>query len=116
MKKRRTFLNGVVCYLSFFALGLIGCGGGDDGGDGDNKCQQLVEVASRCFSGWCEDEGAETPFCGCWVQGMDMSTACDCVTLNWAAACLAVPLDQFDPAKYDCDAATSYVADVCTGG
>ena len=97
---------------------VFACGCSDDDDDEDNdsfdqqKCDELVDVATECFDGFCT--GSSSAFCGCWNNGQDINgSTCECVPLNLEAACRAVDLENIDPSQYNCSAATSIVSDIC---
>lgn len=97
---------------------VLACGCGDDEDDEDDdsfdqqKCDELVDVATECFDSFCG--GSSVAFCGCWNAGQDINvSSCECVPLNLEAACQAVNLENFDRSQYNCSAATSIVSDLC---
>lgn len=96
--------------------GVISIGGttstGGSGGDAA-KCAALIQVATTCFDGFCQ-ANVSVPFCQCWNLGQDIDVgSCQCIPLNLAAACDLINLDAFDPATYNCSAATNLVSGYC---
>ena len=110
----RTLCRNVLVVLTV----VLACGCGDDEDDEDDdafdqqKCDELLDVATECFDGFCAT--SSSAFCGCWNAGQDLNVStCECIPLNFEAVCQTINLDDFDRSQYNCSAATSIVSDVC---
>ena len=108
---RATYRNVLV-----ISMLLLACGCDDDEEDDDSadqqKCEELKDVATECFDGFCST--SSVAFCGCWNNGQDINVStCECAPLDLDAVCAAINLDDFDRSQYNCSAATTVVSDFC---
>jgi hypothetical protein len=102
--------------MALMVVFACGCGDEDDEDDDDSfdqqKCDQLVDVATECFDSFCAS--SSVAFCGCWNNGQDINVStCECAPLDLEVACQQVDLENFDPSQYNCSAATTIVSDFC---
>ncbi len=76
------------------------------------SCDQLTQLRS-CMNAFCATVDASNPFCKCYKNGFDLSTAsCSCVTFDAQQFCT----DQAaSGVTYDCSAATGSVGTACVG-
>ena len=83
-------------------------------GGGATTCPQLTALTD-CLEAFCAS--AQNPFCTCYTQKKDLSSACTCVpvTLDPEDYCKAAAANGYDAASFDCAAATDGVKTMCIG-
>lgn len=76
------------------------------------SCDQLTQLRS-CMSAFCATADLSNPFCKCYKNGFDLSTAsCSCVAFDAQKFCT----DQAESGvSYDCSSATGAVGTACVG-
>ena len=84
----------------------------------------LLTATKACLTTFCKSDGADTPFCNCFLKGYDLSapntdtngneTGCACVAPDDAAFC-ANPANDPDSSTVDCSVASGSVASMCVG-
>jgi hypothetical protein len=80
----------------------------------ESSCDLFVADTTTCYDGYCQADGADTTFCGCWSQGMDLSLAdCTCTPLALEAACEVYDLSEYAAGDLDCALASDSVGNMC---
>ena len=83
----------------------------------------MLTALNACLSAFCKADGAQTPFCSCYLKGYDLRAApkCDCAAFNTpetfspANYCAQAEAVGASPSDLDCAATTSPLTSMCIG-
>ena len=94
---------GVLCVLA------LGCGPNAGG-----HCDTFVDDLTTCFDGYCDGDGADTAFCGCWDKSetLDVFT-CQCLPLDETRVCEGRDLSDYEAGDGNCSNATEGIESLC---